>query len=102
MPADILILVTIPCIGILLTYGGYLFASSYTPHSGTTLPVFNISKGDVRRIVSLCLLCYALLGLNLLVGCSTKNLIGAVTVLTILVTCALLLTIGASILSKRC
>ena len=102
MPADMLILVTIPCIGILITYGGYLFASSYTPHSGTTLPVFDVSKGDVRRIVSLCLLSYALLGLNLLVGCSTKNLIVVVIFLTFLVTCALLLTVGASILSRRC
>ena len=97
-----LILVTIPCIGILLTYGGYLFASSYTPHSGTMFPVFDVSEGDVRSIVGLCLLSYALLGLNLLVGCSTKNLIGVVMVLTILVTCALLLTVGASILSRRC
>ncbi len=102
MPADMLILVTIPCIGVLLTYGGYLFASSYTPHFGTMFPVFDVSKGDVRRIVSLCLLSYALLGLNLLVGCSTKKLIGVVVVLTILVTCALLLIIGASILSRRC
>ena len=96
-----LILVTIPCIGILLTYSGYLFASSYTPHSGTMFPVFDISKGAVRRIVGLCLLSYALLGLNLLVGCSTKNLIGVIIVLSILITCALLLTIGASILVRR-
>jgi hypothetical protein len=102
MPADMLILVTIPCIGILLTYGGYMFASSYTPHSGTMFPVFDISRGDIRRIVSLCLLSYALLGLNILVGCSTKNLVGVIVVLTILVTCALLLTIGASILVRRC
>jgi len=102
MPVGTLILVTIPCIGILLTYGGYLFASSYTPHFGTMFPVFDVSKGDVRRIVSLCLLSYALLGLNLLAGCSTKSLIGVVVVLTIFVTCALLLTVGASILSRRC
>ena len=102
MPADMLILVTIPCIGILLTYGGYLFASSYTPHSSTMLPVFDVSRENVRRIMALCLLSYALLGLNLLVGCNTKKLIGVVIVLTILVTCALLLTVGTSILSKRC
>ena len=102
MPVDVLILVTIPCIGILLTYGGYLFASSYTPNFGTTLPVFDLSKREFRRIVGLCLVSYALLGLNLLVGCDTKKLIGVVIVLTILVTCALLLIVGASILSRGC
>jgi len=73
MSADMLILVTIPCIGILLTYGGYLFASSYTPHSGTMFPVFDVSKGDIRRIVSLCLLSYALLGSNLMGGAAPKT-----------------------------
>ena len=95
MLTEVLIWITMWYIALVLIYSGYIVASHYehthyerlylgsNPTSWWYFPVFNIPREDIRKIVKLSLLGYALLGLNLLLGC--RN-IGVIIVLLIVVT----------------